>query len=677
MKRRWLPTRPSLRPVAAASAPTGEVAGAGQAATGDVWTVWRQSGEVHYSTTFMARQVGRLSWRVTLAGEQVDPSDAADLIDRVTWPDGPAKITAAMALHMQVAGEYRYRHDPDTDAWQVTPARRRGLSSPAPDQFDVDLHTINRDPTNPDRADSPVRAAMPVATELMLLSALARSQARNRTAQRGLLLYPSEQQWPDGFDFGAMLQATMTAPLANEHQAAAVVPPQVPTPNDLIGSWRLLDLTTGWDDDLPERIEAVTRRLAMVLDHPPEVLLGVTDVNHWTAWQVSEDTYRAHVEPLAAWPAATLARAIAAAAGVDADQVDVEPDPSELLTRTPTVADTLRAYELGLVSDEFTRQVLGATDADAGDGVVRTTTPPTVDVPVDNDRGQPSTDEAGQPGPAVAAAADVVAPDRLGDVLARIDADLLEAGRARTDTTITTARARIGAIARTALRGNADATATIDGVDNADVAATLGVDVVARYVDLDRVTADVVTDQLASWWPDQLARATARIEAAAGITMPDNDSQVAQSVALLTDLVAGAVIGGLDKTQTRRGAPPTGAVRRALSVAGGNDDPGVTAAADVAAPDTMRTSGFATGHDALAAIRVQTGLTAQRWRWSYGDPGDRANPHPGHRRLAGQLVGNDGRVRTHDPQTGDTWNAYPGDHAGCQCDLVPAFRREG
>jgi hypothetical protein len=39
------------------------------------------------------------------------------------------------------------------------------------------------------------------------------------------------------------------------------------------------------------RREAV-ERLAIGLDMPPEVLLGLGDSNHWSAWQVDEQTWK-------------------------------------------------------------------------------------------------------------------------------------------------------------------------------------------------------------------------------------------------------------------------------------------------------------------------------------------------------------------------------------------------
>ncbi len=47
-----------------------------------------------------------------------------------------------------------------------------------------------------------------------------------------------------------------------------------------------------------QRETAAVRALAAGMDLPAEVLLGLSDVNHWTAWQVDESAYRQHVDPI-------------------------------------------------------------------------------------------------------------------------------------------------------------------------------------------------------------------------------------------------------------------------------------------------------------------------------------------------------------------------------------------
>lgn len=680
-----LRTVPDRGPVTAAVVPTGSSDGGkpGKGGKG-VWEVWRTLGEVHYSTTFMARQVGRLGWRVKIDGGTVDDDEAAAMLASVTGPASVSEVTAAMALHIQVAGQYVYRLV-DGGGWEVTtpPERKtsklsgRGSStSPYTDEdASVSLLTIRRDPADPKRADSPVMAAMPVARELLLLSALARAQARNRSAQRKIVLYPAEQQWADGYNFGDSLQEALTAPLVDEYSAAAVAPMQIPVPSDLVASWTTLDLSSQFDADLPDRIDRATRRLALILDHPPEILLGTADLNHWSSWQVEESTYRAHVEPLAAWPAATLAAAIATLADVDPATVNVVADPSAMLARTPTVADTLAAFQLQLVSADYTRSILGATDNDAPEGGTPTPAPPSggvADPDVDGVRDLPATTAGVTSSVAVATSAALSADDvdTLPDRLAAIDLALYEAGRAGSDLAVTTARGRVGAKIRTAVRNDPALSAQIDGVDNADVAATIGPAATAATINADDVVAESVADTLAGWWPDLLASTADRIADVADLpdyTIPAG--LVDESTRVLVEAVTAHAVATLADTEAARAAPPVPAVRSAVAVAGGGVDPEATTAAAGSPPTLADPGGLALSRSVVEELRKVHGLSASRARWVYGSVSDREYPHPYHRRLGGRFVSADGVIVA----DGIPW--YVGDHKGCLCSLAPAFTR--
>lgn len=617
--------------------------------------MWRASGELHYATTFMARQVGRLRWDVTIAGTTLEPEASDEIIARVTGTDGPAIVTAAMALHSQVAGDYLYRRLADTGHWVVERPNSGGLSSGGDDEADVEVYTARFDPADPDRIDSPVIAALPVAKELLLLSALSRAQARNRTSQRGLLLYPQTVQWPDGFDFGQMLERLMTAPIEDEHSAAAVVPAQVPIPPDDADVWKVLQFPSAWDSELPSRIERTIRRLALQLDMPAEILTGMADVNHWTAWQIEETTYRAHVEPLARWPARTLRDAIALVADEDPAVIEVDPDPAALLARTPSFQDAIAARNVGAVGDAFIRRLLGADDEDAAtpDELARTQPPSPGFAPL-------TTDQTRTISAALDTEQDV---EQLGDRLARLDEQLLQQARGATEQAIGRARERIGARLRTAVRDDPHLTQMIDGVDNRDVAATLGLDVALPQIDADKLAVEGM-EALGEWWAGRVDGTWDTVEQLAGVSRPaEANADRDDSTQLLITRVAAHVTSTLGKLTAELPAPPLDAIRRAMLVAGGEGDPGEQAAVGPSA----KPGGLATGRRALGAITRATGLVADQWRWVHDDP---ANPHPAHARLNGRFTNADGQAQT----TG--FVAYPGDHKGCLCTLVPVFRRQ-
>src|SRR3546814_17159695 len=54
---------------------------------------------------------------------------------------------------------------------------------------------------------------------------------------------------------------------------------------------------TPFDEETRELREEAIRRLALGQDAPPELLLGVGNMNHWGAWLVQADTNNTHVEP--------------------------------------------------------------------------------------------------------------------------------------------------------------------------------------------------------------------------------------------------------------------------------------------------------------------------------------------------------------------------------------------
>jgi hypothetical protein len=505
-------------------------------------------------------------------------------------------------------------------------------------------------PPPPPPKRSPTIAAMPTIRHLILLGNLARAAARNRIAQRKVLVYPSELRFPEGVDFGEDLQRTLTAGISDEYSAAAVAPPVIESPAEYKDGWFTLDLTTDWDERLPELTDHAIRRLALQMDMPPEVMLGMGDANHWSAWQVEEATYRAHVAPLAVPVANTLRDALMAASDELASRdVQVVPDPAELLRRNPTTVDAFRAFELGIVSDEYVRAALGADADDAGTGI-----------PLRVSGQRATTTDDTRTG--VTAAAAPTEGEALGAALARIDEDVLTAGRVALSTGVDRAREKVGAKLRTLVRGTPELAARIDGVDNRDVAAVLGDD--APAFDMTE-TVDTALTGLGDWWVREVGAALGRVKSVSGAVVRLDPEDVGASEVLLTGTTAAHVAATLTRATRDLPAPPLDNVRRAMAVAGGNGDPdaGVIAAAD---PGAGR--GLATGRAALQALSDQLGWRVSQWRWMHGDP---ANPHPVHQALNGKVTTAEGTI-----QTAEGWTAFPNDHKGCLCTLAPFLRKD-
>lgn len=570
------------------------------------WKIWRQLGEMHYATTFMARQMTRLRWDVSVDGEEVDRDDADELIRAVTDQD-PGGVARDLSLHMTVAGEAWYIRN--EDGWRIVPSTATSLKSKL-DDADVVVHGIRRDPEKPSKPDSPVRASLGVAEELLTLQALNRSQNRNRLAQRGVILVPNDAGWDEADEFQDAFEEAAVAPLQDEHAPSAVTPLIVDFPSELIETWRHFTADSDFDDDLDERIDDALRRLALSLDIPPEVLLGIADLNHWSAWAVEDSTYRQHLEPTALRVGRIFADALEAVAETldVAGEIEVEPDPAELLARRSSVQDSFEAWDRGIVGDDFVREAVGASEDDAPDEAElrrllalegRAT------------QGQPL--EVGPPDATTAAVEDT---EDLGDRLADLDIQL---------------RARLT---------GAMATALADVRDGGQVDAAVG-----------RVT---------SAWRDMLDMQSRSLESVGVDTSGPQWQQARQaSVGYLEQALAPWLQANADTDPAPE--PPQDLARTALAVAGGSSPPAETAAIS---PQPTQADPYGRAVGVLTNQQLaDQGLQFRQWRWRYGSA-PREDPFLPHREQSGRFAAAaDGAV--------NGW--WPGDHKGCLCQLAPVY----
>lgn len=330
-----------------------------------LWQYWRIVGELHFATTFLARQVARVRWNVEVNGQRLSDDKADEYIADLTMPRGSRNVAEALALNFQVPGRMWYLHQPTT-GWEVVATTHPDVKKRV-ETADVVVFGINQDPENPKNADSPVKANMLTIQELALLQQQQRAQARNRLAQRGMLFYPNDVDFEG--DFETDFKKSVTAPIEDEGSSASVVPHIIGFPSDFIEKWRAMIPDYPYDEQLPAKIEAVTRRLALGLDMPPEALLGIGNANHWSMWAIQESTYRAHTEPLAEKVGFVLAKA--AIKFFDEAVVRITPDPTPLLARVGSVTDALEMFDRGIVNAEFVRDRAGAQDDDAPDEATR------------------------------------------------------------------------------------------------------------------------------------------------------------------------------------------------------------------------------------------------------------------------------------------------------------------
>lgn len=234
-------------------------------------------------------------------------------------------------------------------------------------------------------ADSPLRAVMDDMESLLILRRGIRATGRSRLAVASALLIPNELSLavpldddadPEADPFMAQLTEAMVEPIADEGVASAVVPILMRGPAEMLDKVRILQFARDFDElSMNTRAELVGI-IATGLDLPKEIIIGVADLNHWTAWQVDDNTFRHHVEPHVITAVDCLTggylRPYLENCDVDPTLLDqwVERclmwyDPGELVTHPDQTSDALQLHDRLVISDAALLRVAGFGENDA------------------------------------------------------------------------------------------------------------------------------------------------------------------------------------------------------------------------------------------------------------------------------------------------------------------------
>lgn len=621
----------------------------------DLWHLYRCVPEIHYAVNQQARLVGRLDWRISIEGNEVDDSDE---VMRQAFGADLRGIATYGAIHLQVAGQFYLIRTPTS---QRGKPRWRIIRSPLPhDQKKVAeaanavVQVIIEDPALDERADSPVMAVKDIATELILTRAQARATARNRTAQLMTVIYPKEGAGPNPAEFERKIAKVMTDPLSDEKSGSVAVPNLIAWPYQYIDGWKTLDFTGPIDERLHERVDRLIRQLAVGMDITPSLLLGLEDSTHWTAWASQEDNWLGHVEPLAAPIGQAMAAAIAMLTGADVDDIEITPDPAPLLKRRPAIADVLAAWEAGLISDEWAREQLGAPESESGPGRQQIEAGPQQDQEVVQEPVIEASEQRQITATPTAAAVGAQGVDIDGRRLAEIDEQAYASFQDLVQDIADRVLEKLGARVRSLLQGRPGEAPPRD-MSNIEVARTYAGEIPNAEATLNQTVQEALVRVLRI-----ITRAQGRIRAM-GIDIPTSTAEDPRVIgageaflAAVTATVA-AIRGGGTGT-----AEASIAARQIATIAGGGEasDFGGAVSGIALAATTMAV--IRRDHD-LVPIRSNEGSPLYRWLHLYQG----LHPHPVHLSLKDALV-------DQIPVFAGGYLAFPGDHAGCECVAAPA-----
>lgn len=235
-------------------------------------------------------------------------------------------------------------------------------------------------------ADAPTRAVLNVLGQISAMDDHINACAASRLTGAGMLIMPTEAEFvpltrpdpnadvneDDGIDdfVRTMIQIAAVAK-ADRSSPAANVPMTIRIPGELCDKPRWLTFWTEFSEHALTLRDAAVKRLALGMDLPPEVLTGMSDVNHWTAWQVEETAITLHIEPMAETVCQALTvgylEPMMEAANLDTKAAMVWYDTTDLTTRPDRSEDTTAAYDRYQASGDALRRESGIDDGDRPD----------------------------------------------------------------------------------------------------------------------------------------------------------------------------------------------------------------------------------------------------------------------------------------------------------------------
>lgn len=370
----------------------------------EAWGYYDTVGEARFASSWFANALSRvrlsLAYRGQAGSEPVlldedDPRN--DEIERLAGGEtGQSQLLASFAPHLIGPGICYLvgLEDPMRgEHWQVFSREEIRVRSGAyqvltgPDRWTplpgdaLPVEVWRPHPRRHFEPDSPMRPLLPVLRELSLLTQHVEASATSRLAGAGILVIPSEATFPvsdknkdSAFPLLEELMDAMITPIGDRAAASAVVPFLVQLPGEYAGFVNHIEFSTGFDERTEALRNEAIRRFASGMDMPAEVLLGLGDSNHWTAWQIEESAVKLHVVPMLEticqaltigwWRPMVEAGRMTGQEVADGDELIVWYDLAGLVVRPDRSADAMNLYDRDELGGDGLREALGYGDDD-------------------------------------------------------------------------------------------------------------------------------------------------------------------------------------------------------------------------------------------------------------------------------------------------------------------------
>lgn len=370
----------------------------------EVWDFYDSLGEFNYAVTWLSQMMSRVRIRAAKLDPNLDepsildvPKDAlaAKMIrDLAGGVGGQAQMMKNLTVQLSAPGDgylvgnqlgssfsWMVRSQEEVRAngqhFEVVGNRIPNVQwVPLPDNSLV-VRVWRPHPRYYHIADSPARSALSIMRELELVNRHIVAEYLSRLAMAGLLILPEEASFPYREEFAdepdplSMEFVEIAAESIREPgHASSIVPMLIRVPSEVADKIRHIDFTLQLDEKIIERRASAINRLANKLDIPAEVMTGMKEVNHWTAWQLDEGALKTHIAPMAelichCLTVGYLQPRLAASQEPDVAQWVVWYDLSELAQRPDRSANATEAYDRGELNGAAFRRELGFDEDDA------------------------------------------------------------------------------------------------------------------------------------------------------------------------------------------------------------------------------------------------------------------------------------------------------------------------
>ena len=295
---------------------------------------YHEIGEIRFATRFVGNALSQIKLvaaetsKETGQPEKTKNEAVNDAISKLKSSNGgQGNLLRSIAQALFLAGEVFLVGYSEEDAqhWDALSIReiefrppgwvRRPLPNAPFEDISEDALVIRIWMTDPEfsgLADSAMRTLLNECEKLLLLTRADKAVARSRFAGSGLLFVPNElipatQQDGDNTPQGSgpdythpvqrALIESMISPIKDESHPSSVVPVVLFGPAEFGSQIRHISFAREADRSSQARREEARSAIAAAVDLPAEVLTGKYDLNHWTAWQIREETFQAHLQP--------------------------------------------------------------------------------------------------------------------------------------------------------------------------------------------------------------------------------------------------------------------------------------------------------------------------------------------------------------------------------------------